>query len=180
MFDRKRKKGGYRNGLSLLWRRDGGRLSPERIRPALGAGRAQPDYQKAVPEKGRRRSSGESVPLQGVQKDRDRLLNEKSENGLSQRNLKTLCQTFHVNEQWLLTGEGEMMIKRPNASHLPVVSPQFTAILCYYPNIAKAVNQLVERMTLPDWEALNAFLSRNMQEQQGKHVEENPVTTDEE
>ena len=67
--------------MSLLWRRDGGRLSPERIRPALGAGRAQPDYQKAVPEKGRRRSSGESVPLQGVQKDRDRLLNEKSENG---------------------------------------------------------------------------------------------------
>ena len=105
---------------------------------------------------------------------------ETGKSQISHLTAKAIESEFGVNHEWLITGEGEMMIKRPNASHLPVVSPQFTAILCYYPNIAKAVNQLVERMTLPDWEALNAFLSRNMQGRQEKDGEESHPIADEE
>lgn len=105
---------------------------------------------------------------------------ETGKSQISHLTAKAIEAEFGVNHEWLMTGQGEMMTKKANASRMPVVSNQLTAILCYYPNIAIALNQFVERMTLSDWEALNDFLSRNMQEQQGKHVEENPVTTDEE
>lgn len=105
---------------------------------------------------------------------------ETGKTQISHLTAKALEAEFGVNHEWLMTGEGEMMTKRPNPSRMPVISPQLTAAMCYYPNIAKALNALVERMTLPDWEALNDFLSRNMKKQQEEHVEETLQTTDEE
>ena len=99
---------------------------------------------------------------------------ETGKTQISHLTAKAIESEYGVNHEWLMTGQGEMMVKKPNPSRMPVISPQLTAILCYYPNIAKAVNSFVERMTLQDWEALNAFLSRNRQEQQEAHAEEIP------
>lgn len=105
---------------------------------------------------------------------------ETGKTQISHLTAKAIEAEYGVNHEWLMTGQGEMMVKKPNPSRMPVISPQLTAILCYYPNIAKAVNGFVERMTLQDWEALNAFLSRNMQEPQEAHAEEIPPIIGEE
>jgi len=92
---------------------------------------------------------------------------------LSHLTAKAIESEFGVNHEWLMTGEGEMISKKPNIAKTPIISNELTAILCYYPNIAKALNQFVEKMTLSDWEALNAFLSRDMQDSQEEYDEEN-------
>ena len=99
---------------------------------------------------------------------------------LSHLTAKAIESEFGVNHEWLLSGQGEMMTRKPNVYKAPIVSDEFTAVLCYYPNIAKALNYLVSKMTLRDWDALNDFLSRNMPEQQEKHDEGNPVSDYEE
>ncbi len=104
------------------------------------------------------------------------------ENGkapMSHLTAKAIEAEFGVDHEWLLTGRGEMLIKKPNASRMPVISNELTAVLCYYPNIAKALNQFASMMTLPDWEALNAFLSRGMLDSQEEHDEENQQIVDE-
>ena len=97
---------------------------------------------------------------------------------LSHLTAKAMEAEFGVNHEWLMTGNGEMMVKKPNASRTPVISNELMAVLCYYPSIAKALNHFAERMTLQDWEALNNFLSRDMQPQQEGHDEESQETTD--
>ena len=99
---------------------------------------------------------------------------------LSHLTAKAMEAEFGVNHEWLLTGQGEMMARKPNASKAPIVSNELTAVLCYYPNIAKALNQFVSKMTLHDWDALNDFLSRNMQEQSDKDDEAKQETNSEE
>ena len=98
---------------------------------------------------------------------------------LSHLTAKAIEAEFGVNHEWLLTGEGEMLARKPNASKTPIVSNELTAVLCYYPNIAKALNQFVAKMTLSDWEALNAFLSRGMQDSTKECDEENQPKADE-
>ena len=99
---------------------------------------------------------------------------------LSHLTAKAIEAEFGVNHEWLLTGEGEMMVRRASPSKSPVVSNELTAVLCYYPNIAKALDLFAKRMTLSDWEALNAFLSRNMPSLQAECGEESPEKADEE
>ncbi len=84
---------------------------------------------------------------------------EKSENGLSQRNLKTLCQTFHVNEQWLLTGEGEMYLP---ASQEEMIQVYMQSILSNRADIAelqlhffKSLSNLSE----DDWVVLDKIVT---------------------
>ena len=89
---------------------------------------------------------------------------ETGKTQMSHLTAKAIEAEFGVNHEWLLTGQGTMMAKRPNASREPIIPNELTAVLCYYPNIAKALNEIVQKMTLPDWEALNAFLARNTQE----------------
>ena len=81
---------------------------------------------------------------------------------LSHLTAKAIESEFGVNHEWLLTGQGEMMTKRTSLGKSPVVSNELMAVLCYYPNIAKALEQFAQKMTLSDWEALNAFLERSM------------------
>lgn len=105
---------------------------------------------------------------------------ETGKTQLSHLTAKAIEAEYGVNHEWLLTGQGEMMTRKPNASRMPVVSPQLTAVLCYYPNIAKALNDFVDRMTISDWEALNAFLSRDKQAQQEERAPKSLPTIDEE
>ena len=90
---------------------------------------------------------------------------ENGKTQLSHLTAKAIEAEFGVNHEWLMTGQGEMMTRKPNASRMPVISNRLMAAMSYYPNIAKAVNSIVERMTIADWEALNDFLSRDMKEQ---------------
>ena len=83
---------------------------------------------------------------------------------ISHLTAKAIESEFGVNHEWIMTGQGEMMVKRPNASRSPIITDELAAVLCYYPNIAKALNSFASKMTLSDWEALNAFLSRGKQE----------------
>ena len=97
---------------------------------------------------------------------------------LSHLTAKAMEAEFGVNHEWLMTGKGEMMAKKPSASRTPVVSNELMAVLCFYPNIAKALNHFAEMMTLQDWEALNNFLSRGMQPQQEVNGGESQKTND--
>lgn len=99
---------------------------------------------------------------------------------ISHLTAKAMEAEFGVNHEWLMNGVGEMMVRKPNASRMPVVSNELTAVLCYYPNIAKALNLFVSKMTLPDWEALNSFLSRCMQEKEEECGEGNQAKAGEE
>ncbi len=38
---------------------------------------------------------------------------EKGTNGLSTQNVLSICREFNINENWLLTGEGEMIEDKP-------------------------------------------------------------------
>ena len=89
---------------------------------------------------------------------------ETGKSQISHLTAKAIESEFGVNHEWLMTGQGEMMVKRPNASRSPIITDELAAVLCYYPNIAKALNSFASKMTLSDWEALNAFLSRDKQE----------------
>lgn len=82
---------------------------------------------------------------------------------MSHLTAKAIEAEFGVSHEWMLNGQGEMMSKRSVLSKTPLISNELTAVLCYYPNIANALNTFAKMMTLSDWEALNDFLSRNMQ-----------------
>ena len=38
---------------------------------------------------------------------------EVGDNALTEKNIKLICMTFNVNENWLRTGEGEMFVSSP-------------------------------------------------------------------
>ena len=99
---------------------------------------------------------------------------------LSHLTAKAIEAEFGVNHEWLMNGEGEMLLRRNVPSKTPVVSNELMAVFCYYPNIAKALDLFARRMTLPDLEALNAFLSRNMPSIQEECGEGTPEKADEE
>lgn len=67
---------------------------------------------------------------------------------------------YGVSASWLLTGEGEMQTKRNNLGKELNLVPSLVNALKQYPGIACALNELSERMTLEDWEALNRFVCR--------------------
>lgn len=90
---------------------------------------------------------------------------------LSHTTAKAMEAEFGVNHEWLMNGYGDMMVKKENPSKKPVVSNEFLAVLCYYPNIAEALNQFASKMTLHDWEALNDFLSRCIEKPSGEKTE---------
>lgn len=43
---------------------------------------------------------------------------ERSQNGISQRNIDALCSVFHVNREWLLTGNGQMYSDLPKSEEV--------------------------------------------------------------
>lgn len=67
---------------------------------------------------------------------------------------------FGVDHDWLLIGKGEMLAKKSPSKELEL-SPELTTALKYYPAIADALNAITKRLTLADWEAINAFLTRD-------------------
>lgn len=74
---------------------------------------------------------------------------------------KSIEAEFGVNSEWMLTGEGSMLAVADNKAKELNLVPELATALKNYPGITNALNQLAKKMTLPDWEALNAFICRS-------------------
>ena len=83
---------------------------------------------------------------------------------LSYLTAKAIESEFGVAHEWLMSGEGEMMAAKPPAIKNVNLAPELITALGYYPAITEELNRLAKRMTLPDWEALNTFLTREKAE----------------
>ena len=77
---------------------------------------------------------------------------------------KAIESEFGVRAEWVINGTGEMMTQKEDKSKGLDLSPELVAVLKRYPGIVSAVNDLSARMTLQDWDALNAFLTRGKEE----------------
>ena len=85
---------------------------------------------------------------------------ENSRIPLSYLTARAIESEFGVDHDWLITGIGEMVTKKKNASKETLLSPELITALDYYPSIAEALNTFAKRLTLSDWEAINNFLTR--------------------
>ena len=70
-----------------------------------------------------------------------------------------------VSAAWLLYGTGEMVSEKRNMGKAP---PDLIPALSYFPAVTEAMNRAAGKLTLADWQALNAFCMRIMQEKGNK------------
>ena len=66
-----------------------------------------------------------------------------------------LCTRFHINPQWLDTGEGEMISSTETAEELV---PELVTILNGNTALLHALRQATVTFTLDDWKKLNQFM----------------------
>lgn len=66
-----------------------------------------------------------------------------------------LCSRFHVNPEWLETGEGEMYIESDFAEDLV---PDLVDILNSNKSLLRAVKIATQRFSVDDWKKLNTFM----------------------
>lgn len=78
---------------------------------------------------------------------------ESGENNPSEQTIRAICSEFNVNRTWLETGEGEMYVTRP-------FLPELLDALRKYPALKAVMESAVDLMTPADWEALNDFAQR--------------------
>lgn len=80
---------------------------------------------------------------------------ESGKTDLNYRVAKLIEHEFGVRAEWLMNGEGEMMVhkdeKRP---------AQLDLVLNSFPEIAKTLNEFAGKLTIEDWYALNSICSR--------------------
>ena len=77
---------------------------------------------------------------------------ESGKNALTEQNIKAICREYNVNEDWLRTGEGEMLNPKDFESDLA----KFTATL-FTENSDSFKNRLISaltRLTEEQWEVL--------------------------
>ena len=92
------------------------------------------------------------------------------ENGtrtFADRTIKDICRTFHVNESWLRTGEGEMFLAPDRTSRLA----QWTGeVLKSSPeSLQRKVAEALAVLTVKDWEYL-ADLAQRMKNAQADNL----------
>lgn len=66
-----------------------------------------------------------------------------------------LCQRFHINPEWLDTGEGEMYT---NAETAEGIVPDLVTVLNDNSRLLKAVKIAIETFSVEDWKKLNTFV----------------------
>ncbi len=67
-----------------------------------------------------------------------------------------LCNRFHINPEWLDTGEGEMYV---NADTAEEIIPELVDILNMNKNLLRAIKQATKTFSVYDWKKLNAFIA---------------------
>ena len=68
-----------------------------------------------------------------------------------------------VSAAWLLYGTGDMVTEKRNMGKAP---PDLVPALSYFPAVTEAMNRAAQKLTLADWQALNTFCMRIMQEKE--------------
>ena len=66
-----------------------------------------------------------------------------------------LCTRFHINPQWLDTGEGDMLSSAETAEELV---PELVEILNSNPALLNAMKRASSTFTIDDWKKLNSFI----------------------
>ena len=66
-----------------------------------------------------------------------------------------------VSTAWLLQGTGDMVTDKRNMGKAP---PDLIPALTYFPAVTEAMNRAAEKLTLADWQALNVFCMRMLEE----------------
>ena len=80
------------------------------------------------------------------------------ENGtanITERTIKSICNEFNVNREWLLTGEGE---KYNNEKSTETLTVEFAEILGKYPSLYETAKMVSNHMTTNDWRRVNQLL----------------------
>ena len=83
---------------------------------------------------------------------------ESGKSSLSYRLAKLIEYEFGVKAEWLMYGEGEMLVhKDEEKSAQPA---QLDTVLICFPEIVKTLNEFAGKLTIEDWYALNSICSR--------------------
>ena len=69
---------------------------------------------------------------------------------------KLLCNRFHINPEWLETGEGSMYMPKSGAEEL---IPDLIEILDKNPMIRRCAAEAVRRFSAKDWKLLDIYLT---------------------
>ena len=67
-----------------------------------------------------------------------------------------LCSRFHVNPEWLETGEGEMYLTSDFAED---IIPELIEILNENKSLLKAIKKATKSLSVDDWKKINAFIA---------------------
>ena len=79
---------------------------------------------------------------------------EGGKSGMSRATKYSLCSRFHINPQWLETGEGEMYAVADTRDLIPAL----TAVMDENPAILRAVQMAVRMFSPEDWRKVDRFL----------------------
>lgn len=80
------------------------------------------------------------------------------ENGTAkytERTLKSICNEYGINREWLENGNGEMRISDCAKETL---SHEFSDIICAYPSLYETAKMVSKHMTQSDWKRVNELL----------------------
>ena len=89
---------------------------------------------------------------------------ESGKTPISSMTARAMEAELGVSATWLLNGTGEMVSEKKNAGKQMAI-PELTPTLAYFPAVAEGLNQLAGTLTLADWQALNSYCLRRLQEQ---------------
>ena len=97
---------------------------------------------------------------------------ESGKTPVSSMTARALEAELGVSASWLLYGTGEMVSEKRNRGKQPV-APELTPMLGYFPAVAEGMNRLAGKLNLADWQALNSFCLRILQEEKNDKEGEN-------
>ena len=89
---------------------------------------------------------------------------ESGKTPISTMTARAMEAELGVSANWLLYGTGEMVSEKKNLGKRQTI-PELTPVLAYFPAVAEGLNRPARKMNLADWQALNSFCLRRLQEE---------------
>lgn len=96
---------------------------------------------------------------------------ESKKTPVSSSTARIIESELGVSAEWLIYGKGEMVSEKRNLGKCMTV-PELSPTLAYFPAVAEGLNVLAGKLNLADWQALNSFFLRILQERKEsqKHI----------
>lgn len=88
---------------------------------------------------------------------------ESGNNNASEQTRSLICSNFNIREEWLRTGEGDMLVSRSREEELAAF---MAGILDDGSNFKKAFISVLSRMTEDEWEVLEKKIDELIKERQ--------------